>query len=111
MHRLVTFGLVAALLVLLHCAGTCTAVPFDRPAAEKAPPCHKNKASSQAAENCGLGKIAADSQERPLTLEAAICAVAPAGLAGAPLAAVPASSAGAPRLSDFLVRSPLPLRL
>lgn len=70
MRRFVTFGLVAALVVLLHCAATCVAAPLDRPAAEKLPPCHKSKPVEKSAANCHHGKIDADQQQRTVTLDA-----------------------------------------
>lgn len=66
-----TFGLVAALVVLLHCAGTCVAAPLERPAAEKLPPCHKSKPVEKSVANCLHGKIDADQQQRTVTLDAA----------------------------------------
>ncbi len=62
-----TFGLVAALVVFLHCAATCVAAPFDRPAAEKLPPCHKSKPVEKSAASCHHGKIDADQQQRTVT--------------------------------------------
>ena len=70
-RRFVTFGLVAALVVFLHCAATCVAAPLERPAAEKLPPCHKSKPVEKSAANCHQGKIDADPQQRTVTLEAA----------------------------------------
>lgn len=70
MRRFVTFGLLAALVVFLHCAATCVAAPLERPAAENVPPCHKSKPVEESAANCHHAKIDSDQQQRTVTLDA-----------------------------------------